>query len=95
MSFLTFMIHFFSYINNIGDAKCNITTTISAKKVFTIKNPQDSVLTDYIRFIVKYMSMIFGKRKILSEFKNNKNCTLFDVLTPSGEAFAIVILENN
>eukprot|EP00957_Ditylum_brightwellii_P108409 8270282-Ditylum_brightwellii.AAC.1 len=32
----------------IGDAKCNITTTVSARKVFAIKNPQDSVLTDYI-----------------------------------------------
>ena len=79
----------------IGDAKCNITTTVSARKVFAIKNPQDSVLTDYIRFVVKYTSMIFGKRKILQEFKKNKDCTLFDVLTTSDEAFAIVIFENN
>jgi len=93
--YLTLVIHFFTYINHIGDAKCNITTTVSAKKVFAIKNPEDSVLTDYIRFVVKYTSMIFGKRKILSEFKKNKNCTLFDVLTPSDEAFAIVIFENN
>lgn len=39
--------------------------------------------------------MIVGKRKIIQEFKKNKKCTLFDILSPSDEAFAIVILENN
>ena len=44
---------------------------------------------------MRYTSVIFGKRKIIQEFKKNKKCTLFDILTPSDEAFAIVILENN
>ena len=63
--------------------------------IFGQQEEANAVLTDYIRFIVKYTCMIFGKRKLIQEFKKNKSCTLFDVLTPSDDAFTIVIVENN
>ena len=71
--------------------KTDITLTINAKKVFKLTNDQDSALTDYIRFLVRYTTLILGKRKILTEFKKNKDMNIFDMLVPSDEAFAIVL----
>ena len=75
--------------------KTDIMLTINVKKMFKITNAQDSALTDYIRFLVWYTSLVVGKRKILIEFKKNKDMNIFDVLVPSNEAFAVVLYENN
>ena len=88
---VTFPIKF----NSLGDMKASITLSINVKKVFTIKNAEDSALADYIRFLVRYTSLVVGKRKILTEFKKNKDMNIFDVIGPSDEAFAVVLYENN
>lgn len=79
----------------IGDFKSNITLTLNLNRIFSNKNPEDSTVADYIRFLVRYTSLIIGKRKIVSAFKKQKGIDIFDILLPSDEAFAIVIYENN
>ena len=81
--------------HSLGDMKASITLSLNVKKVFTLKNAEDSALTDYIRFLVQYTSLVVGKRKILSEFKKDKDMNIFDVLVSSNEAFAIVLYKNN
>ena len=50
---------------------------------------------NYIRFVAYYTSQLIGQRKLEKLFKENLDKSIFDFITVSDEAFAIVILENN
>ncbi len=50
---------------------------------------------DYITFVANYTCSILGWRRIELFFKKNLDKSIFDILTVSDEAFAIILVEYN
>ena len=61
----------------------------------TESDPNQRCVIDYIKFATTYTSYLVGKRTLIKHLKHNKGASIFDKITPSDEAFAVLVFENN
>ena len=58
-------------------------------------DPEHQAVKTYVEFATKYTSLLLGVRKIVNHMKETIDGHIFQILTPSDEAFAVVVFENN
>ncbi len=78
-----------------GDYLKNITPRIDMNSLECNHSKTKQSIKDYIMFVANYICSILGCWRIKLFFKENLDKSIFDLITVSNEAFAIILVENN
>ncbi len=73
----------------------NITPRIDMNSLKHYHSKTKQSLKDYITFVANYTCSILWRQHIELFFKENLDKSIFDLITVSNEAFAIILVENN